>query len=200
MENWKIHGKPALVILHMQEGITGKKGVVPGAAEIIEKSGIIPRQQALLKAFRSRHLPVIFLSALHVSREQNPVGVLPAYGNLFKMIALAEQAPHNLDIIPEVAPQKGEPHLINWLLGAFNDSGLDQVLKVQHVDTLVLAGFATNMVVYTTTVQAVDLWYSVLVAGDACAAMDPKSHEAALEFMFPNVAMVSTTDDIIAHL
>ena len=54
MSDWKMKGKPALVILHMQQGIVGEEGNVPGLFDAINEAGIIPRQQALLKAFRDK--------------------------------------------------------------------------------------------------------------------------------------------------
>jgi len=69
MSDWKMKGKPALVILHMQQGIVGERGNIPGLYEEVKGSGIIPRQQALLKAFRDRKLPVIYVTALHVSKQ-----------------------------------------------------------------------------------------------------------------------------------
>jgi nicotinamidase-related amidase len=201
MSDWEIRGKPALVIIHMQHGIVGKEGV-PGQYEEIKKSGAIPHQQALLKAFRDRKLPVIYVNALHVTNALNPAGTLPAYGNLFKMIESSEAKPTDLEVIPELAPQPGEPVLTNWLMGAFTNSGLDQVLKACGAETLVLVGCATQAAVYTTALQAIERWYSVILPGDACASMRAQTgaHDVVLETMAPNIALVTGTEDVVAHL
>jgi len=202
MQDWKMKGRPALVILHMQEGIVGRRGIIPGLYEAVQKSGIIPRQKALLKAFRDRGLPVVFVRALHVTGSQNPCGVLPAYGNLCNLIEATKAAPDNQEIIPEVAPRNGEPVLTNWLIGAFTNSGLDEVLKARGAETLVLAGCVTHIAVYTAALQAVDRWYSAIIAADACTV--PPDHEkveeVVLEMMAPNVALVTGTEDIIGHI
>jgi len=202
MSDWKMKGKPALIILHMQQGIVGEGGIIPGLAEVVKKVGIIPRQQALLKAFRDRKLPVIYVNALHVTNQQNPAGTVPAYGNLFRAIESMKANPNNLEVIPELAPQPGEPILTNWLLGAFTNSGLDQVLKARGAETLVLVGCLTHLAVYNAAIQAADLWYSVIVPGDACASQqsEAKAEEVVLEIMAPNIALVTNTDDVIAHL
>ena len=202
MSDWKMKGKPALVVLHMQQGIVGERANIPGLYEEVKDTGIIPRQQALLSAFRDRKLPVIYVNALHVSNEQNPAGTLPAYGNLYKMIELAKASPNNLEVIPELAPQPGEPVLINWLLGAFTNSGLDQVLKACGAETLVLVGYATHIVIYASAIEAADLWYSVIVPDDACASSSSlkKAHDLVLEIMCPTIALVTSTEDVIAHL
>jgi len=202
MQDWKMKGRPALIILHMQEGIVGRRGIIPGLYDAVQKSGIIPRQQVLLKAFRDRGLPVIFVRALHVNGSQNPCGVLPAYGNLCNLIEAMKATPDNLEIIPEVAPRIGEPVLTNWLIGAFTNSGLDEVLKARGAETLVLAGCVTHIGVYTAALQAVDRWYSAIIAADACTVPpdQAKIEEVVLEMMAPNVALVTGTEDIIGHI
>jgi nicotinamidase-related amidase len=202
MPDWKMQGRPALVILHMQQGIVGRRGNIPGLYEAVQKSGIIPRQQALLRAFRDKGLPVAFVRALHVTSAQDPCGVLPAYGNLCRLIKVAKETPDNLEIIPEVAPRPGEPVLTNWMVGAFTNSGLDEVLKARGAETIVLAGCVTHIAVYTAALQAIDRWYSVIIAADACTVPLDQKHaeEVVLETMAPNIALVTSTEDVIGHI
>ena len=202
MPKWEMKGKPALLIIHMQQGIVGEKGIIPGLLEAVKETGIIPRQQALIKAFRARKLPVIYLVAYTVNKAQNPPGVLPSYGNIFNLIKKTEAIPHNMAVIPELAPRPGEPVLSNWYIGVFSNSGLDQVLRARGAETLVLAGCVTHVAVYTAAMQAIELMYSVIIAGDACAAPKAaaRSHDAVLEEMGPNIALVTGAEDIIAHL
>ncbi|OGO42923.1 MAG: hypothetical protein A2Z05_00820 [Chloroflexi bacterium RBG_16_60_22] len=202
MTDWKMKGKPALVILHMQEGISGACSNIPGLTDAIRKNRVIPRQQALLKVFRDKKLPVVFVSALHVTREQNPAGVLPAYGGLFRLIEMAKPAPNNLAVIPELAPRPGEPVLHNWVIGAFTNSGLDEVLRAKGVETVVLVGCVTHIAVYTAALQAVDRLYSAIIPRDACTAPDSQAEaeRVVLDIMAPNISLVTTTDDVIAHL
>jgi len=63
MSEWKLVGKPALILIHMQHAITHPEGTLAflGHAKATRESGIIPRQQALLNAFREKKL---FLKSL----------------------------------------------------------------------------------------------------------------------------------------
>jgi nicotinamidase-related amidase len=202
MTDWQMNGKPALVLLHMQQGIVGEKGNVPGLYAAVRQSGIIPRQQALLKAFRAKGLPVIFVRALHVTTAQDPCGALPAYSRLCRLIESTQAKPGDLDIIPEVAPLPDEPVLTNWMIGAFTNSGLDEVLKAKQVQTLVLAGCVTHIAVYTAALQAIDRWYAAIIARDGCTvpAEARKAQECVLEMLAPNIALVTDTADIIRHI
>jgi nicotinamidase-related amidase len=210
MNEWKLKGKPALVILHMQEGIVGSLLPEERAREVRE-SDHTPHQQALLKAFRARKLPVIFVN---VDVPINPPDIFPAYGTMFDYLSKQAETRRSgddnlkrLDVIPELALLPGEPVLFNWFLGAFAHSGLEEVLKERGVDTIVFFGGALHIAVFNATLQAVDLSYSVIVPQDACiptlsANRTPemmKLREAFLE-MLSRYALVTTADDVIAHL
>jgi nicotinamidase-related amidase len=203
MSEWKFKGKPALVVLHMQEGIVG-------SLTTYNTPGITPdqlsRQQSLLKAFRDRNLTVIYVNVLQ--SVTNPAGSFPAYGRMFRKVGSYQENPQKLAVIPGLTPLPGEPVLFNWLMGAFTNSGLDQVLKAHNIETVVIFGGALHIAVYHAAVQAVDLWYSVIIPEDACVPTktsvrtpeEAKVRDVVLNAMFPNIALVTTTEDIITHL
>lgn len=212
MSEWKMDGKPGLVICHMQKGIVGN-GYFTGhewwerGDKAIKESGMIAKQQALLKAFRDKKLPVVFVNVLH-----NPLGHTPAYGRLWNMIRdprvdgrkMLESSAirEGLEVIPELNRRPDEPLLINWTVGSFSNSGLDIVLKRQDVKTIVLTGFAAHSVVYNTLVQAADLWYSVIIPRDSTTSpADLRlGYDTVMDIMAPSLALVTTTKDVIAHL
>ena len=213
MSNWHIDGKPGLVVLHMQKGMLTKGTIhsdkFESVRKAVEESGMVNRIQALLKAFRDKKLPIIFVNVFH-----NPLGIPSTYGWLFKNVGEPERTAgmsdvmdssltrDDLQVIPELNRTADEPLLFNWFLGAFSNSGLDLVLKLNGVKTLVIAGFTGHAAVYNAAVQAVDLWYSAIIARDATAspAESQKAYEAVMDIMAPHIALVTTTDDVIAHL
>jgi nicotinamidase-related amidase len=200
MSEWKWVGKPALILVHMQHGITHEDGGVArfGHAKATRESGILPRQQALLKAFRQRKLPVIFVNAITPSGTK-----FAAYGKFWPAIqTLNANLPGSKDVevISELTPQPGEPVLYNWPFGMFTGSGLEKVLKEKNVETLVLAGVATEMAVLTGVLQAADLLYNLIVPSDASTSANPQAHEVAMNAIIPPMALVTTTDDVITHL
>ncbi len=204
MTDWKIKGKAALVIVHMQEGIMGSLSEISTAKEA-EALDPLPRQQALLNAFRKRNLPVIYVN---VDFSRIPEGSILGYGIQSRRKKSAAENPQKMEVITELAPRPGEPVLTNWIWGAFTNSGLEQELRSRGVETLVIFGGALQIAVYNATVQASDLWYSVIIPEDACvptkkACVTPqlkKIREVFVEEMFPRYALVTTTEDILAHL
>jgi nicotinamidase-related amidase len=198
MNEWKMVGKPALVLIHMQHGITHPEGKVAflGHAKATRESGIITRQQVLLEAFRKKKLPVVFVNAI------TPETKWPAYGRFWEGIRKHRAnlpGTKDLEVIQELAPVPGEPLLFNWPFGIFTGNDLREVLDNLGVDTLVLVGVATDMAVLTAVFQASDMLYNVIVPSDTCTSATPKFHEAAIE-MIDAVALVTTTKDVIAHL
>jgi len=199
MSEWKLTGKPALIVIHMQHAITHPEGKVAflGHAKATRESGIIPRQQALIKAFRERNLPVIFVNAF-----TDPKTKFPAYGRFWQGIQKSGAnflGTKDVEVISEVAPMPEEPVLYNWPFGMFTNSSLKEVLDNLGVDTLVLVGVATDMAVLSAVFQASDMLYSLIVPNDASTSANPKFHEAAMG-MIDAIAQVTSTQDVIAHL
>ena len=219
MKEWKMEGKPALVLLHYQEGIIGKGEWIQGwfepAKEACIKSGMFENTKALLDAFREKNLPVVFVNAI-----PNPIGKLPKYGYLndknrehYCSDPLVEnkELAAGLAVMPEMERRPNEPVLYNWLLAGFTHSGLDAYLRSQGVETLVLCGFALNSVVYHTAVQATDLWYNCIIPSDTAAVYMPRKPgekpdidevvtKVVLEELAPSLSLVTTAADVIAHL
>lgn len=200
MSDWKIVGKPALIILHMQHAICDPAGRVAhvGHAKATHESGILPNQQALLKAFRERKLPVIYVNAV---TDPSKAGDAPVLGRFWSTVMSGVNMPNTKDIevIKEVAPEPGELVIGNFPFSMFANNDLDRVLKDRGVNTLVLAGVATDMVVLASVWQASDLYYNLVVPSDASAGANKASCDAALS-MINNIAMVCPTADVIARL
>jgi len=225
MAEWQMDGKPALVLLHMQNGLVGEQTFIPNwgpdAKVAIKASGMMDRVQDLLAAFRAKNLPICFVNA-------NPAGGtgdLPKYGHIYKEQQAAgllwknplmdDDFRHGLKVIPEMNLQPGEGVLTNWLLGAFTMSGLDIWLKMRDVKTIVFGGFAGHSAVFNSTIQAADYWYNVVIPRDASCVLlpritmpgvadvkpyDKKVEEVIFDIMAPIYSLVTTTKDVIAHL
>ena len=219
-KDWKMEGKPALVLMHLQRGLAGEGMFIPNwgphAAKGIAESGMVPKCRELADAFRERNLPVIFVNAI-----PNPIGKVPAYGDLFREIEAAKITnPYftddfirkGLEVMPEMGQIPSDEVVYNWLIGSFTNSGLDTVLRKHNASTLILAGFAQQSVVYSTAVVAGDLWYNCVIPVDAsyvCVpTITPGYHEklddvvceALIRVMAQTIAQVTDTADVIDHL
>jgi nicotinamidase-related amidase len=69
---------------------------------------------------------------------------------------------------PAVAPREGDVVVTKRRVSAFSGSDLEVVLRAAEIDTLVLAGVATSGVVLSTTREAADRDFRLVVLSDAC--------------------------------
>jgi nicotinamidase-related amidase len=201
---WELKGRPALVLIHMQHAITDPEGKVAFLhAEATQESGIVPKQQALLKAFRDRGLPVIYVNSVHpldAAEKMSPYG---RFYNAIRSSHVNEPGTKDTEILSAVANLPGEPVLGNFMFGIFsgNTGGdLKKLLDRLGVDTLVLCGVATGMAVMTAVIQASDMFYKLIVPSDASIDGNQQLHDVAMATVIPAMALVTTTDDLIAHL
>lgn len=200
MDDWSLEGKTALLVVHMQKSLCMIGGSLEkmGHCRAAHEAGIIPRIRTLQDAFRAKSLPVVFVVACH-PREFKA----PTFGPFW---AAAAETPVNLggtedvEIIDELAPAPGEPIFYNWPFDIFRTNELDLYLKDQEVRNVVLTGVATGMAIAHNSFCLADRLYSLIVPKDTCADGNPALHEAVLSWMLPPIALITTTEDVIAHL
>jgi nicotinamidase-related amidase len=103
-------------------------------------------------------------------------------------------------ILDAIAPQDGDIVLNKTGSSVFNSTNAEHLLRNMGVTTLVVTGIFTNSCVEGTTRDAGDLDFRVLLAEDACAAMSPRGHANALEYLDANFCHVKPTAEILALL
>ena len=106
----------------------------------------------------------------------------------------------DVEVIDELKPQAGEPVFYNFPFGIFQGNELEKHLADNGIETVVLAGVATGMAVMTAVIQCADMFYKVIVPSDASIDANQALHDIAMNNVIPAMALVTTTDDVIAHL
>ncbi len=200
MSEWTLAGKPALLIVHMQNAIvkTPSPLEVMGHGRAAWEQGVVTNIERLISAFRSKGLPVVFCVA-HTPLDTK----FAAYGDFW---AGAEQAKVNhlgtwdVEIIDELAPVSGEKVFYNWPFNVFEGTGLDEYLRDQGVETVVLTGVATGMSVGTAAWALAERFYNLIVPADASTDGNSEVHRVVVESILPAIGLVTTTEDVIAHL
>jgi len=87
------------------------------------------------------------------------------------------------DIVDDLAPAPGEIVLDKPGKGAFHATDLEQVLRNNAVDTLIVCGVTTEVCVHTTIREGNDRGYRCVALGDACASYFPEFHRVGLEMI-----------------
>lgn len=83
-------------------------------------------------------------------------------------------------IIDELAPHEDDTVVQKVRYDAFYGTHLDHLLRLWHVDTLVICGTVANICVHYTAASAALRWYDVVIPRDAVSALDPFDLESSL--------------------
>jgi nicotinamidase-related amidase len=111
----------------------------------------------------------------------------------------------NVDILPAVAPQDGEPVIVKHHVNVFRATDLQPGLEAAGVRELVIAGAMSHMCIEACARAAADMGYAVTVLHDACATLDlafggatvpaAQVHAAAMASLAFGYATVQSTRD-----
>ncbi|MFG2282892.1 isochorismatase family protein [Streptomyces asoensis] len=107
---------------------------------------------------------------------------------------VAEQPPGSA--LVQGLRRDGDVEIVKRTIGAFQGTGLDDLLRERGVTTLVLAGIATNLGVESTARAAGDLGYELVFVEDAMSALTGAEHEASVKLDFPRLGTVTRTADV----
>jgi nicotinamidase-related amidase len=197
---WELVGKTALLFVHMQNAIVKAPSPLEplGHIRATEEDQIIPRMEKLLAAFRQKGLPVVYVNAYTPEETK-----LPVYGRFWPSLSrhhVNYKGTADVEVIDELKPQGDEPLFYNWPFGIFQGNDLEKYLADLGIETVVLAGVATGMAVGVAAFALADRFYNIIVPSDTSTDGNKELHEVIFKAMLPAIALVTTTDDVIAHL
>jgi nicotinamidase-related amidase len=181
----------ALVLIDLQKGVLSMPLSPYDAPQVIERSVTLGR--AIRQAGGLVVLVNVAFASGFADRLNQPVdapqpsapGGLPADWSEFS---------------PEVASLPGDVIVTKRQWGAFHGTELDLQLRRRGISTIVLGGIATNFGVESTAREAWQHNYAVIIAEDACTSIGPEMHQFAIEKIFPRLARVRSTAEILAAL
>jgi nicotinamidase-related amidase len=104
------------------------------------------------------------------------------------------------ELLPEAGVEDGDLVITKRHWGAFAGTDLEAKLKERGIDTVVITGIATNAGVESTVRQGTGLGFAFVVVEDACSARDADDHRYVFEKVFPRLARVRKTDEVVEAL
>lgn len=127
-----------------------------GAYPLVGSDAAAEAAATVLAAFRERGEPIVHVQ--HVWDAPDATFFRP-------------QTP-GVEHDPRVSPAGREPVIVKEHPNAFLGTRLEQRLRTEGIDELVVAGMMTSMCVDASVRAAADLGFELAVVGDACAAPD----------------------------
>ena len=170
----------ALVVVDLQQGTASNPFFNP-VDTVAERAG------ELTAAFRRQRLPVV-IATFALSRagaDGRPERAEPE--GFREPLAVLDAQPDDLRVTRPA-----------W--SAFAGTGLDGLLCNHGITRLVLAGVATSIGVESTAREAHDLGYELVIASDAVTDLSSETHENSVQRIFPMLAQVATTKEILDAL
>jgi biuret amidohydrolase len=165
----------------------------------------VPNARRLLEGFRAAGRPVVFTRHgplfadgrdMIARRRRRDVDALASTG----APALWHRGTFEHEVIESLAPADGELVMDKNTSSAFNSTGIEWLLRNMEVETLVVAGMATDMCVETTARDAADRGFNVIVAEDATATFFEHHHRAALSGFARVFGQVWDTERVLSAL
>ena len=105
-----------------------------------------------------------------------------------------------MEVVDELTPQDGEPVVRNWPFDIFRCTDVEQWLRGCGVETVVLVGVATGMAINIAAYQLADRFFNLIVPSDCVTDGNRELHDAIMSGIMPVIGLVTTADDVIAHL
>jgi len=103
-------------------------------------------------------------------------------------------------IIRELSPEPGDLMVPKHRWSAFHGTFLESALRARGVDTVILSGGSTDVGIASTAFAGRDLGYNLVVASDACTSPEMDNHTQLMKRVFPRMARVRTTAQILQML
>ena len=165
--------RTALVLVDLQVRVVGRQLAPRGGAEVIRQS------MRLAEAVRDNGGLVVVVQTERAGADPQPPGG---------------------ELVGEIAPQADDLLITKLTWGAFHETGLHDKLQGRGIDTLIIAGIATNFGVESTARVADEHGYRLFLVEDAMAGLDPESHAFAVDEIFPRLGTVCSAEDLLATI
>jgi ureidoacrylate peracid hydrolase len=172
-------GRAALLVVDVQNDFVADGGFFERiGADVKTAQRRIPALARLIDAARSARVPVVFVQAIY---DPQFVSAPMRERNRRRGVELPRclSGSWGADFYA-VKPRPGEPVVIKHRYSAVPNTELVPLLERLGVESLLLAGVATDTCVESTARDLYFIDYYVTLVSDCCAAFDEADHQAAL--------------------
>ena len=164
----------------------------------------------LSRAGRAAGLPIFFAKGNHrpdnattalILTDTNNSLVPWPNGEVMKPKMHVTAGDKSSDVLADLEPAPEDYYIVKYRWSAFFQTYLDLALRTRGIDTVVISGGSTDVGVASTLYSARDLDYNMIVVRDACGTShDQRAHDMLMDLVFPRMARVRTTDQVISMM
>jgi nicotinamidase-related amidase len=166
---------------------------------------VIPNIQRLLACFRELGSPIVFTA---VGTEAGEGRDLPCWLRALDELGLATLGSRiwpavtdpSWEVDEALAPQPRELVLNKLSAGTFATTGLEQRLRHQGIESVIVTGVSSDVCVTTTAREAADRGFKTVMVSDGCTTFSEQMHQASLETFNSALGWVRTAQEVIELL
>jgi nicotinamidase-related amidase len=178
----------ALLLIDLQRGITALPTAHPA-------DDIVLCAAALAIVFREHHLPVVATRVAFSADGGDVVRTRTAADT--PMVTFGTEG---TVMQPELQLDEHDLLITKRGWNAFYGTELDLQLRRRGITGIVLAGISTSVGVESAARAAAERDYQLTIVTDAVTDTDLGAHKNSLDVIFPKIAELATTDEVIAAL
>jgi biuret amidohydrolase len=184
--------RAAVVAVDFQHEIVGADGAFASlfSAEV-KRANLIPTAARLLNGARAAGVKVVYSKGAFQPGYPELVPNIPILRQVSEYGCLVDGTA-GAAIVDAVAPHPDDVVLTHHRVSCFHGTELDVILRGAGIDTVAVAGVATNLAIESTARAAADLGYRTIVVSDACSTTSENAHNASLESLTMLAEVVPT--------
>ena len=179
-----------------------------GASEEKKKTmkPVVDNAVRLMNAARQINMPIFYAMANHrkdgESRSQivtdTDMRLRPwPNGDCQPTVHGATEGSWEQKVIDEIAPRPEDYIIPKFRWSTFHETYFDLALRSRDIDSIIISGGAVDVGVASTVYSARDHDYNIIIVRDACSNSHDDSLAAFMDTIFPRMARVRTTDQVL---
>lgn len=166
--------RPALLVIDLQRWFLE----VGPAEKLARVAKLIANTNALIDSFQDRDLPVVRILTIHQADGSTWNQWMKEHSTPRLIEGTSEAEEH-----PDVHRRDTDIVVRKTRHSAFIRTELEETLRAHGVDTVVVAGFATNACVGLTTIEAYERDFKIILAGDAILGTSQEEGRLMLDYL-----------------
>jgi nicotinamidase-related amidase len=178
----------------------------PASDAAVKASGVIPAMMKINRACRAAGIAVFYGQADHRpdGKDFAPHIVDLSYdgklgeGPRQTTPPGARHGTHGVEIIDELKPEPADYIIKKHRWSTFFQTHFELSLRTAGIDTIMLAGGATEVGIASTAYAGRDLDFNQIILRDACRSSKPGVDDMFMNVIFPIFTRVMTVDQAIA--
>jgi nicotinamidase-related amidase len=189
--------RSAVVVIDLANDFVFAGGVIAdagGAAYQALAQAVIPPLERLLAAARASGVKVVYATDAHVAGDSE----------LKKWPPHAMRGTKLAEVVPQLAPHKGDLVIEKRTYSPFVSSDIDAQLRAKGITRVFITGLHTDCCARHTSADAFQRGYDLVWVTDTLAAFTEEAHRTGLEYLKAWYAtdperQFRTTDQVIAE-